>query len=628
MPTSVPRIVLAGVGGDAHSVGLTLLYRALHRKGYDVDFLGIQAPLAEIVLAARHADAVLISNLDGHARYYLTDLPALRAELGTDAARWYLGGQPVLSADEDAVEELHRLGFDRILTAHAPLASVLALLAADLPPVVERDTVLPPRRPPALDGRPRRRESIADQREEVLAQWHTGEAVRDRDKNAESLIDRISMHLAQRHAAACSTIMLQPRTGVAGPRGQLDLFHALADAGADALSFQIDSLTRNNAYADVELILKRQTESDATLNGFPAVNHGVEVVRAIAADFPHIPLQVRHSTRDPRLLAEISFGAGITSFEGGAITYNLPYYRNYTPREAVARWRYVDALTASYHARHGIVLDREFFGVLTAALIPPCLAIAADVLEALLAAEAGVKSLSLGYAEQGNRVQDVAAIRALHSCTRAYLDRFGHGDVHLSTVFHQFMGAFPADAAKAQQLIRASAVTAHLSGATRALIKTYVEATAIPNGQQNVDSLKLVRTAIEAASDELDPAAVAEEHALIAEETRAIVDAALHAGSGDFGEAVVQAISRGFLDVPFSPSLWNAGRTLCVRDETGAVRFADPGGLPLPRWIARKHADLVRRRRRREDRTLEEIIEADILDIASGAFDRWPLSQR
>lgn len=628
MSTSAPKIVLAGIGGDAHSVGLTLLQRALHRKGYDVAFLGIQAPLIEIVVAARRADAVLISNLDGHARYYLADLPALRAELGGGRARWYLGGQPVLAADEDAVDELRRLGFDRILTGHVPLAAVLAMLAAELPPAVSRDAAPAYWRPLRVDDVHRPRRSVTEEREEVLAQWHTGEAARDRDRNAEALTNRVTMHDAQRHATACATLMLQPRTGVAARQAQLDLFHALADAGSDALSFQIDSLTRNNAYADVELILKRQTESGGALNGFPAVNHGVETVRAIAAEFSDIPLQVRHSTRDPRLLAEISFAAGITSFEGGAITYNLPYYRDYTPRESVARWRYVDALTASYRTRYGIVLDREFFGVLTAALIPPCLAVAVNVLEALLAAEAGVRSLSLGYAEQGNRIQDVAAIRALMSCTRRYLDRFGFGDAHLSTVFHQFMGMFPADPVKAKQLLRGSAVTAYLSGATRAMVKTYVEATSIPTKEQNVESLTLVRNAIATADRAgLDLAAVEEEHATIAAETAAIVDAALDAGGGDFGEAVVQAISRGFLDVPFSPSLWNAGQTLCVRDGSGAVRFADPGRLPLPAGIARRHADEVRRRVRREGRSLEEIIETDILDIASGAFDRWPLQQ-
>lgn len=627
MSRSVPKIVLAGVGGDAHSVGLTLLQRALHRHGYDVVFLGIQAPLTEIVAAARGADAVLISNLDGHARYYLADLPALRAELGADRARWYLGGQPVLAADGDAVDELRQLGFDHIETGHVALASVLAMLAADLPAAVSRPGSSASRRRLMVDDVIRPGRSVADERDEVLAQWHTGDGVRDLDKNADTLTNRITMHDAQRHAIACSTLMLQPRTGVASASGQLDLFQALADAGSDALSFQIDSLTRNNAYSDVELILKRPAGAGDALNGFPAVNHGVDVMRAIAAEFPHIPLQVRHSTRDPRLLAEISFGAGVTSFEGGAITYNLPYYRDYTPRESVARWRYVDAITASYYARYGIVLDREFFGVLTAALIPPCLAVAVNVLEALLAAEAGVRSLSLGYAEQGNRTQDGAAIRALKSCTRRYLDRFGFGEVHLSTVFHQFMGMFPADPIKARQLIRGSAVTAHLSGATRAMIKTYVEATSIPTKEQNVDSLALVRTAIDTADGgQLDLAAVEDEQARIEAETAAIVNAALAAGGGDFGEAVVQAIARGLLDVPFSPSLWNAGQTLCVRDGSGAVRFADPGHLPLPADVTRRHADEVQRRKRQENRTLEEIIESDILDIAAGAFDRWPLS--
>ncbi len=44
-----------------------------------------------------------------------------------------------------------------------------------------------------------------------------------------------------------STPLIQPRTGVADINEQLCLFTKLAEAGADTLSYQIDSLTRNNA---------------------------------------------------------------------------------------------------------------------------------------------------------------------------------------------------------------------------------------------------------------------------------------------------------------------------------------------------------------------------------------------
>ncbi|HEX7733725.1 MAG TPA: hypothetical protein VF458_02640 [Ktedonobacteraceae bacterium] len=73
-----------------------------------------------------------------------------------------------------------------------------------------------------------------------------------------------------------------------------------------------------------------------------------------------------------------------------------------TLEESIKTWQYMDRLTGLYYERFGIVLDREFFGVLTGTLIPPCLAIMVNIIEALFAVAQGVKSISLGYAEQGN----------------------------------------------------------------------------------------------------------------------------------------------------------------------------------------------------------------------------------
>lgn len=78
------RLVLAGVGGDAHSVGLTILRRALERAGHSVDDLGTQNEVGDICEAARAADAVLVSNMDGHAAFYLEHL---RAEPGSPRRR-------------------------------------------------------------------------------------------------------------------------------------------------------------------------------------------------------------------------------------------------------------------------------------------------------------------------------------------------------------------------------------------------------------------------------------------------------------------------------------------------------------------------------------------------------------
>lgn len=60
------------------------------------------------------------------------------------------------------------------------------------------------------------------------------------------------------------------------------------------------------------------------LNGFPAVNHGVSGCRRVVESV-NVPVQVRHGTPDARLLTEIAYAGGFTSYEGGGISYNLPY---------------------------------------------------------------------------------------------------------------------------------------------------------------------------------------------------------------------------------------------------------------------------------------------------------------
>jgi methylaspartate mutase epsilon subunit len=352
------------------------------------------------------------------------------------------------------------------------------------------------------------------------------------------------------------------------------------------------------------------------------------LLREITEEFRDTPLQVRHSTRDPRLLAEISFAGGVSAFEGGAISYNMPYYRDYSPATAVRTWRYVDALTGRYHREFGLVIDREFFGVLTACLVPPCVAIAVTVLEALLAAREGVRSVSLGYAEQGYRPQDVAAIRALRRLARRYLDDHNHADVSVYTVFHQYMGAFPADPVKSRDLLYGSAVTAALSGATRVMTKTQAEAVYIPSAADNAESIGLVRQVLDGgagAEDDVDRAAVDLEEDTILAEAGAIIDGSIRAGHGDVGRAVVAGVELGYLDIPFSPSIWNAGQVLSIRDGSGAVRLADPGRLPLPPDVLDHHRALVAARTRTDHRPAEEIIEEDILQIARGDFESWPL---
>ncbi|MGH3567393.1 MAG: hypothetical protein ACRDRH_15440 [Pseudonocardia sp.] len=628
-------VLLAGVGGDAHFVGLTILRTALLRSGFRVVFLGAQNDVDGVCQQAWDVDAVLISNMDGHARYYLEDLRGAQREHRVADRLWFLGGYPSLDDRPETLNELRELGFDRVFHGYVDASAVIDVVSESLPAPrgrarrrsapLARPSVPPAPLPVQAEPWP------PEEREEVLSSWPTGCSARDSMVNAERLAKCARLAERQARAWVDREILVQPRTGVSDNDSQRELFAQLCTAGADVLSFQIDSLTRNNRYEEIERLLKGapvEPGSPSVLNGYPAVNLGVERMAAIASEFPTAPMQVRHSTRDPRLLAELTFAAGVSAFEGGALSYNLPYFSDYPVREALARWQYVDRLAGHYHAEHGITIDREFFGVLTACLVPPCIAVAVSVLEALLAAEAGVKSVTLGYAEQGNRAQDLAAVRVMRAVTRSYLAARGFTDVSVEVVWHQYMGPFPRSVTKARELLVGSAVTAARSEAVRLMLKTDVEAVRIPDVQDNGSALVLVKRACEAERRQprfLPSIADVAEEELIEAEVRAIVDRALEAADGVVSVAVQLAVARGWLDVPFSPSRWNAGKVLPLRDCSGAVRLADIGDLPFPPEVVERHQAAIAARCARDRGHLDELVARDVTLTARGAFDTWPL---
>ena len=129
-----------------------------------------------------------------------------------------------------------------------------------------------------------------------------------------------------KEALDSGTTLIQPRAGVALIDEHIELLQYLRKEGkADLLPTTIDSYTRQNRYEEAEKGIEESMKAGRSLlNGFPAVNHGVEKCRQVVESVD-CPLQVRHGTPDARLLAEITLAGGFTDFEGGGISYNVPY---------------------------------------------------------------------------------------------------------------------------------------------------------------------------------------------------------------------------------------------------------------------------------------------------------------
>jgi methylaspartate mutase epsilon subunit len=634
-------IALGGIGGDAHSVGLTILRQALSMSDYHVYYLGTQNRLEDFFQIAPLVNVVMISSMDGHGRYYLRGFPELIRTMNGNRPLWYVGGNLHLGDGLNCEHGFLEMGFDRAFVKFIDIRSVLEILKRDLHGVDPKSNgtslwhngngkkhFLPaPVSDELLDL-----EEMKRARRDVLEMWKTGHAARSLEENAEFIARQPSFVTAQSGARGNRLpILIQPRSGVSLVKPQIELFKAFKSAGADVLSYQVDSLTRNNNYAGAEQAIRDSRATGvSTLNGFPVINHGVRALRRIITEVKS-PLQTRHSTRDPRLLAEISYAGGVTSFEGGAICYNIPYYRDYPLDESIKAWQYVDRLTGWYHERFGIVLDREFFGTLTATLIPPCLAIVVNIIQAILAAKQGVKSVSLGYAEQGNRIQDVAAIRTLSRVADRVLTNLGHKDVRINTVFHQYMAAFPETQNRSRELIYNSAITAALSGSTRVIVKTCVESVRIPTVADNADAINIVRTGVaDAAAMSLDEEKIAAESEMIESEVESILESVIHCGRGSIATGVVESFRQGLLDVPFSPSVHNRGEVVTARDAEGAVRFLSTGKLQFDRVLKEFHRSKMQDRVRADGLLLNEkqnyvLVERDVLQVAREQYDRWPL---
>jgi methylaspartate mutase epsilon subunit len=465
------------------------------------------------------------------------------------------------------------------------------------------------------------RDDFNSEREGVLNSWFTGREVSIEEgiKYQETVPPEKQFALALRKAETEGKTLIQPRAGVALLDEHIKLLKYLEDE-ADLLPTTIDAYTRQNRYEEAqEGINKSEAAGHSMLNGFPAVNHGLKACREIVEQIEK-PVEIRHGTPDARLLTEIAYAAGFNSYEGGGISYNIPYAKKVPLEKSIRDWQYCDRLTGIYH-EGGITINREPFGPLSGTLVPPFISHAIALIEGLLALEQGVKSITLGYGQAGNLVQDMAAMETLRTLGHKYFKDYGYEDYELSTVLHQWMGGFPEDEARAFSVIAWGGAAAVLSGATKVIVKTPHEAMGIPTKEANLQGLKATRQMIQMLTDQgaLSPSGLKKEKEIITAEVDAVMKAVFEAGKGDWALGAVKAFEMGILDVPFAPSNSNLGKLLPVRDNEGAVRIFDAGSVPLPSDIRNFHREKINDRAAAEGRdSCFQMVIDDIYAISKG----------
>ncbi len=635
-------ILIGSVGDDSHSVGMTLLQIAFSEAGFLVKNLGILNSLGNMFEQAASFDIVMISCINGHADLYLDDFPrhlkqhALR---GGDSTIWYLGGN--LSVQEDYDELIRKylyMGFHFVAPKPIPCEEIIERARRDLYKQKKghRRRVSPftdsfgfsVTEPGDVSDEPMSSFEFETIRPQVLDSWETGKDVwgaNIKQNHAES--GKNLPALLASKAGNHSLPLLQPRTGVAHINDEIDILLYLQENGMEVSSIQLDAASRKKMYKQAkEGVERTQIGNKSFLNGFPVPVHGVAGIKSIV-DAIDTPFQLRAGSPDHRLVYEIGLAGGATSLEGGFLCYLFPYDKFTSPVESLHYWKYIDTLVGYYQRTYNITINREYFGPLTCSLIEPTIPIVINIVEAILSAKAGVKCVSVGLAEQGNRIQDIAAIRTLEKMTRHYLTKYGCGDVAVSTVFHQYMAAFPSSIDKAMDLLFHSAVTGALSGATRMMTKTFVEAHHIPAKEDNARSIELIRQGMKDHKRfAVDADALRHEARLLERQVASILAAIEKMGGDSVARGAMHAFEKGILDIIFSPSKYNKGKLLTARDKHGAIRFINPELLPFPQDIIDFHLEAIQERKTAErENHVFKIIENDLTRIWKNDFIHWPL---
>jgi len=370
-------------------------------------------------------------------------------------------------------------------------------------------------------------------------------------------------------AAAAGELVVQPRMGVAGPARMRAGLAAVRGAGVRAAgTITVDSFTRVGEH----LAVRRALDTGAELNGYPIVAHSPGTTRAVLAGLRgrDFPVQVRHGSACPQKIVAALLAAGLDATEGGPLSYCLPYSR-VPVAEAVRAWAESCLLLSDARERGARPHLESFGGCMMGQLCPPSLLVAISVLEGLFFRQHGVDSMSLSYAQQTDPDQDAEAVAALRALAAEHLS-----DVDWHVVLYTYMGVFPRTPHGATALLERSAELAVRTGAERLIVKTTAEAHRIPTVAENVTALVTAA----AAAARAEPGGPIEDTGVL-DEARALVEAVLDLAP-DVGIALVRAVERGYLDVPYCLHQDNAGRTRAFVDGDGRLQWSRIGALPLP----------------------------------------------
>jgi methylaspartate mutase epsilon subunit len=243
-------------------------------------------------------------------------------------------------------------------------------------------------------------------------------------------------------------------------------------------------------------------------------------------------------------------------------------------------------------------------------LVPPAIAIAVQIVEALLAAEQGVTSFAVSFGQTGSMIQDIATARVLKQLTRHYMEEFGFETVKIYLAYHQWMGQFPPQREKAAALIAGSSLVSSMICADKIVVKTVEEALGVPRAEINAEAVDTVRYLLRTFGcvEPVTSPLIDREVALIESETRSILQTIFSIPGEAFWESVYRAFQLGYLDVPFSPHADNANKLISMRDGHGSIRISERGRVPISNADAALEKELLTSKGNQSDKTFRQLL--------------------
>ncbi len=463
-----------------------------------------------------------------------------------------------------------------------------------------------------------------EKRKEVLALWPTGKEV-DLEEAVEyqrALPDSKRFHKVLQKAHEEGRMMLFPRQGTPLVDDEIALIRSLNELGIYLIPFTTDSYTRNLQLDKVEQGLQESIRTGKpALNGYPIINHGVKTNRKVV-EATEGALDPRSSRIGQALVAEIAFASGMTAMPNSFFGWIAGYDKKATVEECIETAQYSGRLIG-YYADHGVIITTDCHGWLPNFVIPMSVNMATQIIEALVSAEQGVKSVFPQVNMQGCLHQDLADMRVLPKLLRHYLDKFGHSDVMIPGVFgsQSPLFPFPQDLGSAFGYIGYTAMTAALGRLDVCSVKTVDEAAGVPSmdsHRQSYLAAQWIFGVMKGQDFDIDNAAVRQEEEVCTAEVTAILDKVIELGAGDIAVGTVKAVEAGVLDSPMSINIHAQDKVLGIRDKNGACRYLEFGNLPIPEDVKDFHRQKVAEREQAEGRKLDYYASID---------DFWAISK-